>query len=251
MFAFRLVLGWGLLLLAITPALAHSGEGSGLPLRPFHDEVIASFADVWREPSEGVAAEATTPVADSVTLLPILTATPAVPLNRLLSPADTIRAAQTGLFEWFVKMLGVVGLVGLVGFYWIYRVRPALDDRHTTSRLRLSSALALPRRPGLFLIDVEDQSVLVAMDGGGIRQVVPLGLLPSMNTSGRRAAKAADKAQRVLSPTTPTKTPVSEVVAFHDIYQQQRGRGGDLRVVSPAAKSATRLQPTAHLNTVP
>ncbi len=33
----------------------------------------------------------------------------------------------------------------------------------------------LPRRPGLFLIDVEDQAVLVAIDGGGIRQVVPLG----------------------------------------------------------------------------
>ena len=251
MFTFRHALGWGLLSLAITPALAQSVEDSESQIPPFHDASIASFDDVWREPIPGIerrysevaqhpiewvsaeetvtpgegASAATTPVADSPRLWPTLTAPPSAKLPQLLSPTDTIRAAETGLYEWFFGMLGVVGLVALGGVFWIYQVRPALDVRHTTGRLRLSSALALPRRSGLFLVDVEDQTVLVAMDGGGIRQVVPLGLLASLKSTGRRAA--ADKAPRGSSPSTTETAQASEEVSFHDVYQELRDWGGD------------------------
>ena len=246
MFDFRHALGGGLLLLAITPALAQSADNSESQLRPFHDASIAAFEDVWREPIELVAAEetvtlgaaaATTPVADSPRLLPTLTAPPSGNLPLLLSPTDTIRAAQSGLFHWLLKMLGFVGLAALGGFYWIHRVRPALDVRQTTSRLQLSSALTLPRRSGLFLVDVEDQTVLVAMDGGGIRQVVPLGQRASMKTTARRASSRSSSQVATAS----------EEVAFQDVYQELRGLGGDERAVLPAAKSATRpLTAAAH-----
>lgn len=277
MFATRHALGWGLMFLASTPALAQSLDDSESQLRPFHDVVVASFDDVWQErdphhgierqislvaaqpieldsvqetatPGEG-AVVATTPVADLPRLLPMSTTPPSAKLPQLLSPMDTIRAAESGLFEWFFGMLGVVGLVALAGVYWIFHIRPALDVRHTPCRLRLSSALSLPRRSGLFLVDVEDQTVLVAMDGGGIRHVVPLGLGARLKTTGRRAA--ADKAQHASSPSTSVGVPASEEVTFHDVYQEQRAWGGDVRAVLPAVKSATR-PPTAaaHSNTV-
>ncbi len=276
MFVFRHALGWGLLLLAITPALAQSVDDSELHFRPFHDESVAAFDDVWREPMPGTEPRisevaqrptewlttdenvtpgegepaATSPVAESPRRWPTLTALPSAKLPQLLSPTGTIRAAESGLFEWFFGMLGVIGLVALGGVYWIYRVRPALDNRHTTSRLRLSSALALPRRPGLFLVDVENQTVLVAMDGGGIRQVVPLELGARMKTTRRRAA--AKKAQHALKPSTSADAIALPEVAFHDIYQERRAWGGEGRAVLPAAKSATR-PPTAvaHSNQAP
>ena len=269
MFVFRHAIGWGLLILAITPALAQSVDDSESQLRPFQEVSNAAFDDIWREPTAGidwrgcevdqhsielVAAEetvtpeegeaaVTTPVATAPRLLPTLTAPPSAELIPALSPTETIRAAQTGLFNWFLKMLGVVGLIALGGVYWIYHVRPALDVRHTTSRLRLSSALSLPRRSGLFLVDVEDQTVLVAMDGGGIRQVVPLGRMASLKTTGRRAA--AGKAQLVSSPSTSAGTKASEEVAFHDVYQEQRDWGGDVQAVLSAAKFVTRPQGAA------
>ena len=271
MFTLRHALGWGLFLVAITPALAQSVDDSESQLRPFHDVVVASFDDVWqeRDPDHGIqrqiskvaaqpielasvqetatpgegAVVATTPVADLPRLLPMSTTPPSAKLPQLLSPMDTIRAAETGLLEWFFGMLGVVGLVALGGVYWIYHIRPALDVRHTTSRLRLSSALSLPRRSGLFLVDVEDQTVLVAMDGGGIRHVVPLGLGASLKTTGRRAA--ADKAQRASSSFTSAGVPASEAVAFHDVYQERRAWGGDVRAVLPAAKPTTTPQTAA------
>ena len=253
MFTLRHALGGGLLFLAITPALAQSVDDSQSQLRPFHDASIAAFDDVWQErdpdhgierqisevatqpielasvqetatPEEGEAA-VPTPVADSPRLWPTPTAPPLAKLPPLLSPTDTFGAAETGLFQWFLGMLGVVGLVALGGVYWIFHVRPALDVRHTTNRLRLSSALSLPRRSGLFLVDVEDQTVLVAMDGGGIRHVVPLGLGARMKTTGRRAA--ADKAPRASSPSTSAGATASEAVAFHDVYQELRAGGGD------------------------
>ena len=251
MFAFRLALGWGLLCLGIAPALAQSVDDSESQLHPFQDASIAAFDDVWREPIELVVAEepvisgeavATTPVADSPRLLPTLTAPPSVKHPQLLSLKDTIRDAETGLFQWFLGMLGVVGVVALGGVYWIFHVRPALDVRHTTGRLRLSSTLALPRRPGLFLVDVEDQTVLVAMDGGGIRQVVSLGQCARMKGTGRRAA--ADNTQRSSSRFTSNVATASEEVAFQDVYQELRGLGGDERAVLPGARSATR-PPTA------
>ncbi len=251
MFTFRHALGWGLLSLAITPALAQSVDDSESQLLPFHDASIASFDDVWRDPIRGIErriievaqhpielvseetvspgdgeAAATLPVAASPSLLPTLTAQPSAKLPQLLSPMDTITAAETGLFKWLFGMLGVVGLFALGGVVWIYQVRPALDVRHTTSRLRLSSALSLPRRSGLFLVDVEDQTVLVAIDGGGIRQVVPLGLLTSMKTTGRHTA--ADKAQLASSPSKSKVAKASEEVAFHNVYQELQALGGDV-----------------------
>ncbi len=276
MFTLRHVLRCGLFLLSITPVLAQTVDDPETQLSPFHNSSIASFDDVWSEaipetegrifegtqhPIEGVAAEetvtpaegelaATAPIADSPRLFPILTAPPSATLPQLLSPTDTIRAAETGLFQWFFGMLGVVGLLALGGVCWIYQVRPALDVRHTASRLQLSSSLALPRRSGLFLVDVEDQTVLVAIDGGGIRQVVPLGLLASLKTTGRRAA--ADKAQRPSSPSKSKVATASAEVAFHDVYQARRAGGGDARAVLPVAKSATRPQATAiHSNKAP
>jgi len=269
MFAYRQAMVWGLLLLTITPALAQSVDDSESQPRPFHDASITSFEGVWREPTprierrisevaqhtvELVAAEetvtpgqgeaaATTPVADMPRLLPTLTGQPSDTLAQLPSLTDTIRVAETGLLEWFLGMLGVVGLVALGGVYWIYHIRPALDVRHATSRLRLSSTLLLPRRSGLFLVDVEDQTVLVAMDGGGIRQVVPLGQGASKKTTGRRTA--ADKAQFALSPSTSEGAQASEEVAFHDVYQERRARGGAVRAVLSAAKSAARPQTAA------
>ena len=251
MFDFRHALGSGLLLLGIAPAFAQSVDDSESQLRPFHDASIAAFDDVWREPIELVVAEepitsgeavATTPVADSPRLLPTLTAASSAKLSQLPSLTDTIRDAETGLFQWLLGMLGVVGVVALGGVYWIFHVRPALDVRHTTGRLRLSSTLALPRRPGLFLVDVEDQTVLVAIDGGGIRQVVPLGQCARMKTTGRRAA--ADESPRSSSRSTSKVATASEEVAFQDVYQELRGLGGDERAVLPAARSATR-PPTA------
>ena len=273
MFIFRHTLGWGLLLLAITPALAQSMDDSKPLLRPFHDASIATFDDVWREPIPGSVqriseeaphpiewvaavetvtpgeeeAAATTPVAESPRPWPTLTTSPSAELPQLLSQTDTIRAAETGLFQWLFGMLGVVGLIALVGFYWIYHIRPALDVRHTTGRLRLSSTLALPRRSGLFLVDVEDQTVLVAMDGGGIRQVVSLGMSAIPKTTTRRAA--AEKVPRTSLPSPSEGVPASESVAFHDVYQEQRALG-DVEAILAAAKFSTRLlTASAHSNT--
>jgi len=272
MFAFRPAMGWGLsFLLMITPALAQSIEDSEPPLRPFHDLSVASFDDVWREPIsrierpiaeeaqysiERVAAEqtvippeeavaATLSVADWTIPLPTLTTQPLATLPPSPSPADTIIAAQFGLFQWLLKILGFVGLVAFGGGYWVYRVRPALDVRHTTSRLRLSSALSLPRRAGLFLVDVEDQTVLVAMDGGGIRQVIPLGLLASMKTTRRRAA--THKAQSTSSSPLSEGNKTSEPVTFHDVFQEHQALGRDVRAVLSSAKFATSpLASAAH-----
>ena len=264
MFAIRHALGCGLLFFMITPALALAVDDSESQLRPFQEASVASFDDVWREsmpgterqvsevsqhpieslsreetrtPEEGEAA-ATTSVAGSPRLWSTPTIQPSPNLPQLLSPTDPLRAAETGLFRWLFGMIGVVGLIALGGVYWIYQLRPALDGRHTTSRLRLSSALSLPRRSGLFLVDVEDQTVLVAMDGGGIKQVVNLGLGAGMKTTGRRAA--ANTAQRASSPSTSADANASQEVSFHDVYQERRAWGGDGRAVLPASKSATR-----------
>ena len=276
MFAIRHALGCGLLFFVITPALALAVDDSESPLRPFQEASVASFDDVWREsmpgterqvsevsqhpieslfgeetrtPEEGEAA-AVTPVADAPRLWSTPTLPPSASLPQLLSPTDPLRAAETGLFRWLFGMIGVVGLVALGGVYWIYQLRPALDGRHTTSRLQLSSALSLPRRSGLFLVDVEDQTVLVAMDGGGIRQVVNLGLGASMRTTGRRAA--ANKTQLASSPSTSADANASPEVSFHDVYQERRARGGEGRAALPAGKSATR-PPTVvvHSNQAP
>jgi hypothetical protein len=264
MFDFHHALGWGLLFVWITPALAQSAGDSEFQLRPFRNVSITSFEEIWQDPTTGVehqfsvdmqhpivlataeeivtsgegSGTMTVPVTDLPTLLPIPTAQQSGHLPKLLSPADTIRAAETGLFEWLFGMLGVVGLVALGGVYWIYQIRPALDVRQTTDRLRLSSALPLPRRSGLFLVDVEDQSVLLAMDGGGIRQVVPLGPGTRMKSTGRRVA--ADKAQRRSPPSTSEGGNASDELAFHDLLQEQAGLSGDVQTILQATKFATK-----------
>jgi flagellar biogenesis protein FliO len=274
MFVIRHALGWGLFLLAIAPALAQSADDSETQLHPFHEVVVASFDDVWREatpgtqrtsgavqhpiewvtaeelvtPREGEAAAPTaTLISDLPRLLPTPTAQPLAKLPPMLSALDPMRDFETGLFQWFVGMLGVVGLVALGGVIWIYQVRPALDVRQTTGRLRLSSALSLPRRSGLFLVDVEDQTVLVAIDAGGIRHVVPLGVSACVKTTARRTA--ADKAPRTSLPSPPEGVPALEAVAFHDVYQEQQALG-DVEAILTAAKFSTRPQTApAHANT--
>ena len=182
----------------------------------------------------------TTSGVDLPRLLPISTAHFATQVPQPLATHELMQSHETGLREWFVGMLGFVGLVALGGVYWIYYVRPALDVRHTTGRLRLSSALSLPRRSGLVLVDVEDQTVLVAMDSGGIRQVVPLGLWPGMKTTRRRAA--ADKAQLASSPSPSEGTQAPEELAFHDVYQDRLALGGAVRAVPSTARPEAALQ---------
>ena len=230
MFAIRHALGWGLLLLTVNPALAQSVDESELRMRPFHDVAVASFDEVWQEsdtapeilahPIELASHQESTVTDPGVVTATSLSETPRLLpesttlLASHLTPPDSIPAMPISLIEWFFGMLGCVGVVALGGVYWIYQVRPALDARHTTGRLQLSSALPLPRRPGLFLIDVEDQAVLVAIDGGGIRQVVPLGTGGRVKSSSRRAA---DSSQRASDGSKP-----AEVLAFQDVYQEQR-----------------------------
>lgn len=229
MFSIRHALGWGLLLLTVSPALAQSVDESELRMRPFHDVAVASFDEVWQEsdpapefidqPIELASHEEATVADPGVVPANSLSETP-----RLLPESTTMLASQVtppdsmpgmpSLIEWFFGMLGCVGVVALGGVYWIYQVRPTLDARQSTGRLQLSSALPLPRRPGLFLIDVEDQAVLVAIDGGGIRQVVPLGTGGRAKSSSRRTTDSSQRASDSPKP--------AEVLAFQDVYQEQR-----------------------------
>lgn len=256
MFANRYTLGWGIFILAFAPAIALSDDDAEQPLRPFSNIVVASFDEVWQEPAidfdqritgvamESVAGEesvscstmsspATNPVAELPRLLP-------TPAPRLLSPSDAIREAETGLVRWLLGMLGVIGAVGLGGVYWIYQIRPALENRQSSGRLQLSSTLALPRRSGLFLVDVENQTVLVAIDGGGIRHVVPLRLETGRKRAGRQTATG--DFQRATSTPRSDSVPDSEAAAFHDIYHERRSQAGDVLASLPLAR--TPLMPS-------
>lgn len=245
--AFRHALVWVLLLPLITPAIARSEDEIESHLRPFHGESIASFEDVWQEPPIELTVAETMATSDNggdalavpETDLPMLRPTPAADLSGhfpdLLSPTSSIPTSDSGVFEWLFGMFGVVGMVALGGVYWIHQNRRSLEVRHSTERLQLSSALSLPRRSGLFLVDVEDQSVLVAIDGGGIRQVVPLG--SNTKPSDRRAA---NRTQRGLPPSASEAAKATQQQSFLDVYQEQTGLAGDVQAVLKAARFATK-----------
>ncbi len=276
MFVFRHALGSGLLLLAITPAFAQSVDHSTSQIGPFHDASIGLFSDVWREtipeierqitafsrnpivlqsaeqtgsPSDGEVLS-TSSIAELPRLLPTLLSPPSDKLRQLPSLTDSIHSAETGLLNWLLGMLGVVGLVALGGVYWVFHARPALGVRHATDHLRLTSALSLPRRTGLFLVDVENQSVLVAMNADGIRQVVSLDQRANIHTTRQRVK--ADKAPRMSSPSASGQVYTPDEVAFRDFFEKRRTNGNSDRAVQSTAKFSTRSQTaTAHSENSP
>lgn len=241
----RFLRQFGMWLLVLTPAAARSGNDVEASCNPFLNTSFTSFADVWREPAFDVVHHVTDDDGDhleqatSVSSAPLdaftsegslsvsgspqrLTTSPqavSMPPSQARLPLNSVEASGAGLVRWSLGLLGVVGCLALGGVYLLFRLRPELDMRNTTGRLKLNATLALPRRAGLYLIDVNDQPVLLAIDGSGLRQIVSLGTRSRAKVT-RRWAK--DQEMPSEWSTNPTVTSPLWTEAFQDVLQSQQ-----------------------------